>query len=90
MVARYGGEEFVIVMRGVTSIGVLAVAERVRAGVEALAIVHEGRPVPVTVSIGGATQSVERGYEGVDELLAAADAALYRAKESGRNRVFLE
>ena len=90
VVARYGGEEFVIVMRGVTSIGVLAVAERVRAGVEALAIVHEARPVPVTVSIGGATQSAERGYEGVEELLAAADAALYRAKESGRNRVFLE
>lgn len=89
VVARYGGEEFVIVVRGVTAVGILAVAERLRAGVEALEIGHDGVRIPVTVSIGVATQSSERSYESVAELLATADAALYRAKEAGRNRVFL-
>jgi diguanylate cyclase (GGDEF)-like protein len=89
VVARFGGEEFVIVVRGVDAVGVLAVAERVRAEVEALSIVHEGRRIPVTVSIGVATQSPDREFASVEELLAVADGALYRAKEAGRNRVFL-
>jgi two-component system, cell cycle response regulator len=89
VVARYGGEEFVVVVRGIAAVGVLAVAERLRTGVEELQIRVEGKRLPVTVSIGVATQSPETHYEGVPELLAAADAALYRAKESGRNRVVL-
>jgi two-component system cell cycle response regulator len=89
VVARYGGEEFVVVVRGITSIGVLAVAERLRTGVEELQIMVQGARLPVTVSIGVATQCKEHDYAGAPELLAVADAALYRAKQSGRNRVFL-
>ncbi|MDQ3037547.1 MAG: GGDEF domain-containing protein [Myxococcota bacterium] len=89
VVARYGGEEFVVVVRGIAAIGVLAVAERLRAGVEALRIEVAGAHVPVTISVGVATQSPESDHAGVEELLAVADAALYRAKASGRNRVFL-
>ena len=89
VVARYGGEEFVIVVRGVDSAGLLSVAERIRAEVEALSIEHKGRPIPLTVSIGGATHSAEREVANAEQLVAIADAALYRAKESGRNRVVL-
>jgi two-component system cell cycle response regulator len=89
VVARYGGEEFVVVVRGIGPVGVLAVGERLRVGVEELEITIQGVRLQVTVSIGVATQSAEQDYAGVAELLAVADAALYRAKETGRNRVVL-
>jgi diguanylate cyclase (GGDEF)-like protein len=89
VVARVGGEEFVLVLRGIASVGVLAVAERIRAEIESMEIVHEGRQIPLTVSIGAATQSPEREFESVEELIAVADGALYHAKEAGRNSVFL-
>jgi diguanylate cyclase (GGDEF)-like protein len=89
VVARYGGEEFVVVLRGVSAVGVLAVAERVRSGVEVLPIVHDGKRIPVTVSVGVATHSAERPVETMAALMALADAALYSAKESGRNRVHM-
>jgi diguanylate cyclase (GGDEF)-like protein len=89
VVARYGGEEFVVLLRGVPTTGALAVAERVRAGVEALKIGYGGRWIPVTVSIGVATMSAERPVESTEALLALADGALYRAKGAGRNRVVL-
>ncbi|MFO0557670.1 MAG: GGDEF domain-containing protein [Polyangiales bacterium] len=87
LVARFGGEEFVIVLRGVEREGVLIAAERVRAGIEALWIEHDGRDLAVTASIGVATLSATRDYASVEALLTAADDALYRAKELGRNRV---
>lgn len=85
IVARYGGEEFVMVVRGGANVAVLA--ERVRAGVQALEVVHEDKKIPFTVSIGVATHSPEREFEDVAALLATADGALYKAKETGRNRV---
>jgi diguanylate cyclase (GGDEF)-like protein len=89
VVARYGGEEFVVVVRGIGAVGVLAVAERIRSEVEALVVEHEGRRIPITVSIGVATHSAERNVKTAEELIAIADAALYRAKEAGRNRIVL-
>lgn len=89
LVARFGGEEFVVVLRGISEVGVLAAAERVRAVVEALAVEHEGRRIPITVSVGAATHSPERAIESCEALVAMADAALYRAKEAGRNRVWV-
>ena len=89
IVARYGGEEFVLVLRGVPTTGALAVAERVRVGVETLKIGHAGKWIPVTVSVGVATHSKEREVDSVAALLALADGALSRAKGSGRNRVVL-
>ena len=89
-VARYGGEEFSILMPSTEPEGALIVAERIRAAVEALHLPHSGSKVAdhVTVSIGVASMHV--GSEGLSAgLVAAADAALYRAKHEGRNRVVL-
>jgi diguanylate cyclase (GGDEF)-like protein len=88
MVARYGGEEFVIVMPNTWLAGAADLAERIRAGVHALAITHEAGTEPrvVTVSLGIACL-VPTPASGPKDLLEAADAALYRAKREGRNCV---
>ena len=84
--ARYGGEEFVVLARDAHKAEATALAERLRASI-ARARVEIGRiAVQVTVSIGVAVLSeCERGKEG-HPLLARADARLYLAKQSGRNR----
>ncbi len=84
VVARYGGEEFLVVMAGTGLEEAQAVAERLRASVADTPVVVPGHMLPVTVSIGIA---VTHGEAAADDLVAAADAALYRAKDSGRNRV---
>ena len=84
--ARYGGEEFAVILPDTDLAGARAVADRIRLAVEALRIPHRAAPVGtvVTVSIGGV--SVPRPDPDGRNLLAAADAALYRAKRDGRNR----
>lgn len=87
-VARYGGEEFAVVLPATDLSGAYIVAERIRAAVEKLAMPHAKSQVAdhVTVSIGVA--SVLVSLDGVQaNLVGAADAALYRAKMEGRNRV---
>jgi two-component system cell cycle response regulator len=84
VVARYGGEEFMVVMAGAGDEEAAAVAERLRAAIADRPIAVPGLVLTLTVSIGTA---ITRGPESADRLVAAADAALYRAKESGRNRV---
>lgn len=90
-VARYGGEEFVVVMPGASRPEGEAVAERLRAAVDALTVESAGQRLPLTVSIGVAALQPASGApagSSVDgALLRAADAALYRAKAAGRNRV---
>ncbi len=84
--ARYGGEEFVVILPETTNEGALALAERLRAAVADTAVpVTEGRTIPVTISIGVATFPADAGSG--TALIAAADAALYVAKQGGRNRV---
>jgi diguanylate cyclase (GGDEF)-like protein len=85
--ARYGGEEFVLLVRGVPAQQSMLGAERLRRGIEALEIPWQDTRLGITVSIGVATMTAERAYSGPSELLAAADLALYRAKQAGRNRV---
>ena len=67
--------------------GALAVAERLRHSVADTRAAHEGRPIPLTISIG---VGCRRQGDSVDSLLARADAALYAAKNAGRNRVAIE
>lgn len=84
--SRYGGEEFVIVLPDTPlSIG-LEVAERLRKAVQSLNFKVPLDKVSVTVSIGIAAYPTER-IDCYNALFAGADAALYRAKHNGRNRV---
>ena len=80
--ARYGGEEFAVIVPQVDVAALAAVAERIRAGVEALPSPREG--APVTISIGGATYPDDG--TSTDALFQAADERLYQAKNAGRNR----
>jgi diguanylate cyclase (GGDEF)-like protein len=84
---RYGGEEFAVLLPNTSLSAALSMAERTREAVEAMhtAIPQSDRPLSVTISIGVASVP-EHGASG-DDLLLAADKALFRAKETGRNRV---
>ena len=85
LVARIGGEEFAVWMPHTPMDAGLEVAERIRHTVETKAWRWTGEPHPLTVSCGVA--SYPESVRDVTNLRAAADAALYRAKEAGRNRV---
>jgi two-component system cell cycle response regulator len=86
-VARYGGEEFVIVLPETGKQGAMAFAERIRDRLASHRFSVGGRQdVRVTASIGVATYP-STGLDSVEDLFRAADAALYRAKGSGRNLV---
>jgi len=86
MAARYGGEEFVIALPATDPVGARAAAERLRASVNMTPVeAHDGELLPaVTLSVGVA---VLQPNESAPELFARADAALYRAKGAGRDRV---
>ena len=91
LVARYGGEEFVCLLPEIDAAGALSVAESLRMAVQALQLPHASSPVAgvVTISIGAAS-GVPREDGMSADLLARADASLYRAKSEGRNRVALD
>jgi diguanylate cyclase (GGDEF)-like protein len=83
---RFGGEEFALLLPRTTAAQALEVTERIRQGISQLAIPRGGTAaIRVTISIGVAVPSQARRT--LDDLLAAADHALYQAKRSGRDRV---
>jgi len=90
LAGRFGGEEFVMLLPQTRAVDAFRIAERIRAHVSRLPIYAEGTAgserVPVTVSIGVAALDAGSRRE-LTELIAAADAALYRAKASGRDQV---
>lgn len=83
--ARYAGDEFVIVLPETTLDDAQRFAEVVRRMVDEYEFSFDGRALPVTISIGAGTFTPEMSTPA--HLVAAADAALYRAKDQGRNRV---
>ena len=85
LVARYGGEEFSVILAETDSAGAQQIAEHIRVAVEQLPLVA-GAESPMTVSIGIASWTTASEMT-LEQLLFAADKALYQAKEGGRNRV---
>ena len=87
MVSRFGGEEFAVILPEMEPTTALEVAETIRTAVTDLQVPHAGNPMGIqTISIGVAVAVPER-EDCVVSLLRASDAALYRAKNLGRNRV---
>ena len=84
LLGRWGGEEFIAILEGAAGREPGAIAEALRAAVAAAPVPFESKAIPITVSIGVATAF---STDDMDALLAEADEALYRAKNSGRNRV---
>ncbi|MDZ3823783.1 MAG: GGDEF domain-containing protein [Pseudoxanthomonas sp.] len=85
---RLGGEEFAVLLPGLDAAAALAMAERLRAGIEEIDTTPAGARFPITASFGLAEG---RGASAdLDALLVRADRALYRAKRAGRNRVEVE
>ncbi|MFM9856982.1 GGDEF domain-containing protein [Pseudoxanthobacter sp. M-2] len=86
--ARLGGEEFAVLLANVERDEATAAAERLRAAVAATPVQVEAESVDVRISIGGTV--MRPGDATVDTLLQRADAALYTAKRTGRNKVVFE
>lgn len=88
LAVRYGGEELLVLLPGTEASEAIRIAERIRCSVEALGVPHEavGASEVVTVSCGVA--SAPPSTVSAQELIAAADAALYAAKRNGRNQVW--
>lgn len=87
LTARYGGEEFVVVLQEITSEAVHAMAEAIRAGIQALDIPHEEtewRVVTVSIGVVYGTVGV---HQSPDDIVHQADEALYEAKSQGRNAI---
>jgi diguanylate cyclase (GGDEF)-like protein len=85
LIGRMGGDEFVALLPDVTPEIAVEIAERVRDAFACAALEVDGLPVAATVSIGTAA-ATQSGFD-FDALYATADAALYRAKSNGRNRI---
>ena len=89
LAGRFGGEEFAMLLPQARELDALNVAERLRAHIAGLSIPVDdrgrvGRLVRLTISVGVA--SLDGESRELTDLLAAADAALYHAKETGRNK----
>lgn len=84
-VARYGGEEFLVMLPETESQEALSAAERIRTRVAGETFTHHNEKVSITVSIGIA--GFPENGRSLESIIASADAALYRAKRRGRNRV---
>ena len=92
IIARYGGEEFTILLPFTTAVQGQRLAERIRKSTEAssFAATEDEEPIRITTSAGVATVPINDRIKTAENLVAAADSALYRAKASGRNRTHVD
>lgn len=86
ILARYGGEEFVIALTGVNLAGAIALAEELRRATDRLRVEFDGKPLRFTASF-GVVSAMPHATLSLEDLVAAADRALYAAKHDGRNCV---
>jgi diguanylate cyclase (GGDEF)-like protein len=88
-VGRYGGEEFIILAQQLSAETVFEYADRIRAALANMTVMHEERQIAVTVSIGIAfVERLQR--HSPDAMMRMADDALYAAKKQGRNCVSVD
>ena len=87
IIYRYGGEEFVVLLRNTGTVGAQLLAERIRAAVEQLVCSHNNFDIRITASLGVTTL---KANETGKSFLHRADLAMYRAKNSGRNRTEID
>ena len=91
VVGRYGGEEFVVLLEDANPEGLAVVGERIREKIEESIVNFDGKRIPLTASVGLAEGSVQGTEEEFGKrLFSLADAAMYRAKKSGRNCFIIE
>jgi diguanylate cyclase len=83
MLARTGGEEFVVLVHDEPATGLLMLAERLRTAVARAVRTPDGQPVHISLGVARCTATDAQA----ENVLSRADAALYRAKQQGRNRV---
>src|SRR5207248_643543 len=81
IVCRFGGEEFAVIVPNTPANKAAVLGERLRVGIEKLALKHRGLPVPVTCSFG-----IADATSAAEQIVEAADRALYVAEQAGRNR----
>ncbi|HEX6305708.1 MAG TPA: diguanylate cyclase [Anaerolineales bacterium] len=87
VLARYGGEEFAIILPGTALRSLRAVGERLRKTVAARPFRINGKELPITISVGGVT--FPDNAREAHQLVECADQAMYRAKQNGRNCVYV-
>ncbi|RME75207.1 MAG: sensor domain-containing diguanylate cyclase, partial [Planctomycetota bacterium] len=84
VVARYGGEEFAVILCNTPKDVGRKIGERLRKSIESYSFVFEDQKIPTTISIGGALLEED---DDLERFIHKADTALYKAKETGRNKV---
>jgi len=87
IIGRLGGEEFAIAISNIDNAGAVKVAERLRSEIESVFILCNGKPVSTTISIGIA--DLHKDVNSYETLFSEADAALYEAKNKGRNQIII-
>jgi diguanylate cyclase (GGDEF)-like protein len=87
VVARYGGEEFMVILPETSRTFALRKAEEYRSVVENMEVLADGIMIRITISVGVVTYDPTQDTNNRDKLIRLADSALYKSKQSGRNRV---
>lgn len=89
LVARYGGEEFVVVMPSSDKEQALTYANNLREKIAATKIAIPGHDLPISVTISGGVASFPKDGQSTTDIVNMADQALYKAKQTGRNKINL-